>query len=135
MKRAVALALLLAPMATGAQGLNMKTGAWEMSFRTSASSRPSVYKDCVTKADLAQLAAGPDKDDDGDCRYTTPPTLSGNRWSGERVCPDGRKVRSEFVAESPERVKGTIMSSGGKGPSMNAEIAGRWLGASCAGIN
>ncbi len=135
MKYSIALALLLAPFATGAQGLNLKTGAWEMTFKSSALPRPSVYKDCLTKADLAQLAAGPDKDDDGDCKYAKPPTLTGNRWSGERVCPDGRKVRAEFVAETPERVKGSIMSSGGNGPPMNAEVAGRWLGASCAGIN
>jgi hypothetical protein len=135
MKHAVALALLLTPFAIGAQGMNLKVGAWEMTHMGSGLPRPIVEKTCVTKADLAQLASGPDKDDDSDCKYVKPPTASGDRWIGDKQCTDGRKVRAEIVAETPERVKGTITASNPRGgPTMVLETSGRWLGASCAGI-
>lgn len=119
-----------------AQTLNVKPGAWEMSYKSAALPRAASEKECITQADIAQLAAGPDKDDDTDCKLAKPAVVSGNRWSADKTCPDGRKVRAEFVAETPERVKGTVVSSAGKGggATMTIEISGRWLGASCAGI-
>lgn len=123
------------PLVVGAQALDLKTGAWEMTHASPSLPRPMVYKECVTKADLAQLAGGPDKDDDDECKATKPPVVTGNRWTGDKACSGGRKVHAEFVAETPERIKGTIVSSAPKGgPSITVQTAGRWLGASCAGI-
>jgi hypothetical protein len=136
MKQTLAWTLVLLPLAVGAQQLNLKLGAWEMTHKSATLPRPIVEKECLTKADLAQLATGPDKDDETECKYVKPPVVTGNKWSGDKVCGDGRKVHAEVVAETPERVKGTIVAAGpgGGGQSMVVETNGRWLGASCAGI-
>ena len=137
MKRILAYILALAPLAAGAQQLNLKAGAWEMTHKSAAFPRPVVERECVTMADIAQLAGGADKEDDTECRYVKPPVIVGNKWSGDRVCGEGRKVHAEFVTETPERVKGTIVSTGpkGGGQTVSIEVDGRWLGTSCAGIN
>lgn len=129
---AAAWALAL-PLAAAAQSLNVKPGAWEMSTTSTMTSKPMIDRECVTKGDIAQLAAGPDKDDDEDCKYVKPPAVSGNTWSADKQCKNGRKVRAEFTAASPERVKGKIVSTDGKS-AVTIEVSGKWLGASCAGI-
>ncbi|WP_428420270.1 hypothetical protein [Methylibium sp.] len=106
MKVLVACICLLAALGAAAQALDLKVGAWEMTHKSAALPHPVVEKECVTKADLAQLARGPDPDDDDD-----------------------------FTAESPERVRGTIVVNPPKGgKTFNVDIAGRWHGASCSGI-
>lgn len=137
MKRTLSLLVAALPLVAGAQPLSLKLGAWELQHKSTGLPGPMVDKECVTKSDLAQLAAGPDKDDDGDCKYSKPPTVTGNKWTADKVCGDGRKVHAEFVAETPERVKGLIVSTGpkGGGQSVTLETSGRWLGASCAGLN
>lgn len=134
MKLMLACILALAPWVAGAQPLNLKVGAWEMTHKGSVFPKPLVEKTCLTKTDLAQLASGPDKDDDKECKFVKPPSLTANKWAGDKVCSDGRKVHAEVVAESPERVKGTIVSAGG-GKTVSIDTSGRWLGASCAGID
>jgi hypothetical protein len=136
MKRTLACTLVLLPLAVGAQQVNLKVGAWEMTHKSATLPRPIVERECVTKADLAQLATGPDKDDETECKYVKPPVVTGNKWSGDKVCGDGRNVHAEVVAETPERVKGTIVATypRGGGQSMTMETNGRWLGASCTGI-
>lgn len=135
MKRRCLTMLLCCPLLASAQTIAVKTGAWEMTYKGAAFPRPVVEKDCVTKADLEQLARAPD-DEDGDCKFVRPPTITANKWSGEKRCPDGRTVRAEFVAESPERIAGTVTSPAPKGGQVERmEISGRWLGASCAGID
>lgn len=119
-----------------AQGLNLKTGAWEITTRSASIPRPIVEKECINSSDLSRFASGGDKDDDGDCKPVRPPVVSGNRWSTERRCSDGRQVKAEFVAESPERLVGTVVASVPKAAApMTVELSGRWLGASCAGIS
>lgn len=132
------LALLPLPMVlpATAQPLNVKTGAWEMTHKSAVLPRPLVEKECVTKADLAEFSSGPDKEDDDKCAYVKPPAAVGNKWSADKACKDGRKVHAEFVAESPERIRGTVVATV---PQQSAtpiivETSGRWLGASCAGI-
>jgi hypothetical protein len=125
--------ILALPLAAVAQPLNIKPGAWEMTSKSAMLPTPAVEKECVTKSDLAQLAGGPDKDDDEDCKYVKPPLVSGGKWSADKQCKGGRKVHAEFSADSPERVRGTIVSTDGKA-SVTVEVAGKWLGASCAGI-
>lgn len=123
---------LAAATATPAQTFPVKTGTWETTTRSAALPRPVVAKDCVTRADLAQLATGGDRDDDDDCKPVKPATLTGNRWVEERRCADGASTRAEFVAESAERVTGTIVRTGGKaGPPIRVELSSRWLGAAC----
>ena len=129
--------LALLPLTAGAQALNVKTGAWEMTHRSAALPRPLVATECVTKADLAEFSAGPGKDDDDSCSYAKPPSTRGNQWTADKVCKDGRKVRAEFVAESAERIQGTVVATlpaAGGTTTVTVETSGRWLGADCAGI-
>ena len=134
MKRLLACACLLVPLGAGAQKLDLKLGAWEMTHKSASFRKPVVEKACLTKADLAQLASGGEQDDE-DCKFVKPPAVKGKTWSAEKACPGGRKVHAEFTAESPERVKGTVRSSAAKGgQAISVEISGRWLGASCKAI-
>ena len=71
----------LLPLAAAGQPLDLKTGAWEMTHKSTTLPRPMVEKECLTKADMAQLAGGPDKDDDAECKTVKPPTVSGKTWS------------------------------------------------------
>lgn len=132
----VALALgLLAAAVASAQMVAVKTGAWETTTTSRVLPKPLVVKECVAKADLAQLTSGPDKDDDDECKYVKPPTVAGNKWIADRNCNDGRTVHAEFTADTQEKVSGTITSAAPKGgPTIRIDVAARWLGASCAGI-
>jgi len=117
-----------------AQQFDIKTGAWEITTSGGPMPKPLVEKECITKADLAQFSGGPDKDEDDECKYDKPPTLSGKRWSADKSCPGGRKVRAEFTAETPERIKGSITILPGKNqPATTIQIGGRWLTGSCKG--
>jgi hypothetical protein len=134
MNAALTALCLLVPLLAAAQSLDVKLGAWEMTHKSTALPRTMVEKECVTKADVAQLAHGPDKDDD-DCKLVKPPTITGKTWSVDKVCEGYRKVHVEFTAETPERVHGVITVSAVEGSKpMNFEVAGRWTGASCSGI-
>ena len=135
MIRQLMMLALCAPVLLGAQTLQVKTGAWETTSKSPSLPRPLIVKDCVTKADVAQLAGGPDKDDDDECKLVAGPSVVGNKWTADKKCGDGRKVHAEFVAETPEKVVGTIVSTAPKGGSgIRIELSSRWLGASCAGI-
>jgi hypothetical protein len=126
---------LCAPALASGQTLQVKTGAWETTIKSASLPRPVVAKDCVTKADVAQLTSGPDKDDDEECKLVAAPSVVGNKWTADKKCGDGRKVRAEFVAETPEKVVGTIVSTAPKGGSaIRIELSSKWLGASCAGV-
>jgi len=135
MNRIVLVLALGVPMAALAQTLAVKTGAWETTSKSAALPRPLMDKECVMKADLAQLTNGPDKDEDGECKLVAVPTIAGNKWTADKKCSDGRTVHAEFVAESSEKVFGTVVSSAPKGgPTIRVDVSSRWLGASCAGI-
>ena len=132
-KRTTAWLLVLPLVAAAAQTLSIKPGAWEMTMKSAAMRKPVVEKECITKADIAEIAAEADDDDEGDCKVVAPPIVSGNQWSADKLCKNGRKVHAAFSAESPEQVRGTIVSSDSKG-SVTVEVSAKWLGASCAGI-
>jgi Protein of unknown function (DUF3617) len=135
MKRSLMLLLSCASTLLLAQTLAVKQGSWETTNKSTMFPRPMVDKDCITKADLEQLTNGPDKEEDQSCKLVKAPTVSGNRWVADRKCPDGRTVHAEFVAESQEKVTGTIVSNPPKGgPPMRIDVSARWLGASCAGV-
>lgn len=134
MNRRLPLLVLAFACTAHAQQLDVKVGAWEMTTSGGPLPKPVVEKDCMTKADLAQLSAGPDKDEDADCKYDKTPTISGKTWSAEKTCAGGRKMKAEFTAETPERVKGTItITQGGKTSTL--QVSAKWLGASCKGID
>jgi Protein of unknown function (DUF3617) len=134
MRRSIVAALLWVPLVAGAQLSQLKTGTWEMTYKSAALPRPLVDKSCVTKSELAELTRGPDNDDSDGCKDARPPTMTGKTWSGDRTCNDGRKVHAEVTAESPERVTGLITSTAPKagGQPISVEISGRWLSANCA---
>jgi hypothetical protein len=135
MRAALIVLCFLTPLLAAAQPLDLKVGAWEMTHKSSALPRPMVDKECLTKADLAEFARGPDKDDDDSCKLVKPPVVNGKTWSADQVCEGDRRVHAEFTVETPERVRGFIAVSAAKGgKAMNFEVAGRWIGASCAGI-
>ena len=126
--------LLCCPIAVSAQTIAVKVGAWEMTTKGTGFPRPIVEKECLTKADIEQVAKGKD-DDDEECKFVKAPVMTASKWSAEKKCPDGRTVKMEFVAESPEKIVGTVVSNAPKGgQDMRIDVAGRWLGASCAGI-
>ena len=125
--------VLVAPPAP-AQALPLKTGTWEMTHKSAMMPRPMVEKECVTQADLAQLAGRPGDDDDGACRYVRPPVVAGKTWSADKLCANGLTTHAEFTAESPERVRGTVVSTPKGVQPMTIDIAGRWLAAGCAGV-
>jgi Protein of unknown function (DUF3617) len=132
MKCFVFLLVALGTCTAQAQSLDLKTGAWEITTSGGPMRRPLVEGECVTKADLAQFSTGPDKDDDAECKYDRPPTVSAKTWSAEKSCPGGRKMRVEFTAEGPERVKGSVtILPGNNSSTMTVQISGRWLAASC----
>jgi hypothetical protein len=120
-------------LAAAAQPLNIKPGAWEITTKSTALPKPVVEKECITKADIAELAAEADADDEEDCKYVKPPLVTGNKWSADKQCKNGRKVRAELGAESPEQVKGTIVSTDSKA-AVTVDVSAKWLGASCTGI-
>jgi hypothetical protein len=126
--------LMLMPALAHAQTLAVKTGVWETTTKSAMLPKPLVAKDCVTKADLQELANGGDRDEDDSCKLVKAPTVTGNKWTADRRCADGRTVHAEFVADSSEKVTGTIVSSGGKTGQFRVELSSRWLGASCAGV-
>jgi len=127
--------LALLPVLAHAQTLAVKTGAWETTTKSPMLPRPAVEKDCVTKADLEELAKGGDQDEDESCKLVKPPTVSGKKWAADRKCADGRTVHAEFIAESAERVIGTIVTSAPKGGApVRIELSSRWISASCAGL-
>ena len=135
MRAALIVMCVLTPLAAPAQPLDLKVGAWEMTHKSSGMPRPMVEKECLTKADLAEFARGPDKDDDDSCKLVKPPVVNGKTWSADQVCDGDRRVHAEFTVETPERVRGLIAVSAAKGSkAMNFEVAGRWVGASCSGI-
>jgi Protein of unknown function (DUF3617) len=134
MRAALIVLSILTPLAA-AQPLDLKVGAWEMTHKSSALPRPMVEKECLTKADLAELARGPDKDDDDSCKLVKPAVVNGKTWSADQVCEGDRRVHAEFTVETPERVRGFIAVSAAKGSkAMNLEVSGRWIGANCSGI-
>jgi hypothetical protein len=149
------------PHAVSAQALAVKTGGWEMTYKTQSDMpgmppevekmapaqrtkteaalreawkpRTATAKTCLTKTDLAEMAKG--QDDSGDCKYSNV-KVTGTRWEADMACGNGRTGRTVLNASSSDRVSGTVImripTSKGDGKS-TMEISGRWASASCKG--
>lgn len=158
----VAAGTFLPPVA-GAEALNAKPGAWEMTVKatmegitippeTLAKMPPeqragaekmmgdkagkvntSVIKTCVRKEDLDQDQFI--KNNDPDCTVATT-TRTPTRLAATRSCkgPPPSKGKVSFEARSPESVVGTIDQQRTDGGRLHVDIAGKWLSASCEGI-
>jgi len=151
------------PPTVWAQAIAAKTGGWEMTYKTQTdmpglppelesmpaaqrakmeaalreSWKPRTHnaKTCLTKADLAEMAKGPD--DSGDCKYSNV-KVSSTRWEADMACGGGRTGRAVLNAPSSDRVTGTVImripTSKGDGKS-TMELSGRWASASCKGYD
>ena len=97
--------------------------------------RTRVHKTCLTKADLQEMAKGPDSDDE--CKYNKL-RKSANGWEADMKCSDGRTGHAVFEATSAERYSGHIVQQlpAGKGRgTLNVDISARWASASCKGYD
>jgi hypothetical protein len=137
--------LLAASLAWAAEGLNVRTGLWQMTYRTQvataqgnkASAGPKSWteKVCVTAKDLKEGAfRTDDKDEENKCTYKMT-AQTARLQEGTSVCNGGQgRGQMRIEALSPEKVQGT-MSGSGPGFSMNIQMSGQWLSASCAGAD
>ena len=151
------LALAVAS-AAHAQTFNAKPGAWEMTTsmsgamippdvlakmpperramiekRMAESQTPQVRKSCIRKEDLAQDRFM--QSTDANCTVKTvsrtPTKLTmATTCTGERASTG----TMTFEAKSPESVVGSIDQERTNGGKFHIGIAGKWLGASCDGI-
>ncbi len=158
---AAALGALVTNAAPAADALQLKLGGWNTTFKTQSSMpglppgfenmpadkrakmeaalqkawqpRTHQAKTCLTKADLAQMAKGPDGD--GKCKYSKVKSSPGH-YEAEMVCEAGRSGHVLFEAPTPDKVVGKIVmhmpTSKGEGTT-TIDIAGQWASASCKG--
>ena len=157
-----AAAVLFASSIAGAEPLNAKPGAWEMTVTTSGTgnvippealakmsperratvekmmaerggkANTSLHKSCVKKEDLDRDSFA-ESDDSGCTRKTLSRTAS--KIVVAMSCPGTppREGTFTFEAKTPESVIGTIDQQTGSG-KFHVDVAGKWLSASCAGI-
>jgi hypothetical protein len=155
---------LVAPTLAGATTFNAKPGAWEatttsvmsgsmvpademaklppeqrarieaMMAAQSGQARTAVHKSCITQADLDQNRLLK-SDDEQHCK-TRVVSSSPSKLVMDRECPPPHANTAHVVIESPspERYVGHIDVTIAEGGKVHVDIKGRWLGASCAGI-
>ncbi|MGI9025207.1 MAG: DUF3617 domain-containing protein [Burkholderiaceae bacterium] len=160
---ACAAATLFAAAAAGAEPLNAKPGAWEMTVTTSGTGNvippealakmpperramvekmmaerggkpnTSVHKSCVKKEDLERDRFAEGNDDSACTRKTVSRTAT--KVVVAMSCSGTPPRRGTFIfeAKNPETVVGTIDQETGNG-KFHVDVNGKWLGASCEGI-
>jgi Protein of unknown function (DUF3617) len=97
--------------------------------------RTTVHKNCVTQKDLDEHRMTK-PDDDASCTQKIV-TMTATKMVMERTCaaPKASKMTMTQEAKTPESVVMTMdMQQGGPGGKIHMEMTGRWLGASCTGI-
>jgi hypothetical protein len=153
----------LVSAALAGDGLKVKTGLWEVTYTTQvkgsmipaaslaqmpperraqveaamkkrAAQGPhsATHRNCVTAKDLEQGAFNSDPSEH--CTNTVVKQTA-NHQEVTVVCKDGdetRRGRMVIDAPSADRMTGTVDMATDEG-SMNMQLAGKWLGASCAG--
>lgn len=163
--RCAALLAVFVPMYAVAGSLNAKTGAWEMTTTTlttgmvapaealakmppeqrarieqsmqARAGKPTTHvdKSCVTQEDLDQDSIIKSDDEEGCARKIL--SKSANKVVVERTCAAPHASTSTLAVDSrPESIVASMdVVQGGTGGKTHVDIAGRWLGASCAGID
>jgi Protein of unknown function (DUF3617) len=91
-------------------------------------------KSCLTKEDLLRGSVRTDQDEDHkDCSYRVVTQTATHMETHFQCTGEGaREGEMKFEAVSPEQIKGAIQVSTPNG-KVTVQLAGRWLGASCAG--
>lgn len=162
--RCAAALVALAILPASAETLNVKTGAWEMTTTTlitgmpaspdalaqmppeqrakveaalaARAGKPSVHvsKSCVTREDLEQ--DNMIKSDDPACRKEVL-SRSAAKLVVTETCSAPHASTSNVIieAKTPENVVANMdMTQTGASGKIHVDVDGRWLGASCAGI-
>ena len=155
------VALLCACSIAHAQSLNAKPGAWEMTMtmksvgnvvppevvakmppekraeveRMMASkeggSRTVTQKSCVKKEDLDSGKFV--NRDRGDCKVQMISRTT-TKIVAKTVCSGNSEANLTFEAKDPEHVVGVIDQQREGGGKFHIDMVGKWLGASCEGI-
>jgi Protein of unknown function (DUF3617) len=118
-----------------AVSLNLKLGAWEMTSVTQHSGKAvtDVDKSCITQEDLDDNDIL-DSDDD-DCEVEVVSQTS-TKVELKQTCaePQVSSSRIRIEAKTPERLVVSMDREQGD-TKAHIEVNGRWLGASCKGID
>jgi len=147
-----------------AETLNAKPGAWEMSVTTLTTGNPipadvlakmppderaqvetamkarsgkpdtQVFKSCVTQKDLDQNSMIKSEGDSKCSKKIV--SQSATKIVIDQVCPAplASTGKATIEARTPERIVSVIDTAQGTGGKIHVDIKGRWLGASCEGI-
>lgn len=101
---------------------------------SSGAPRRITEKSCITQADLDQDRLM--KSDAEQHCTTTVVSRSPTRLVLDRQCPQPHPSTAHvaFEAPSPERFTGSVDVTLAEGGKVHLDIQGRWLGASCAGL-
>lgn len=105
-----------------------------MKQRAAGGSRTTSSKTCITKEDLLRGSINADKDEDQkNCQYRVV-TQTATRMETHFHCAGegARDGEMKMEAVSPEQLKGAIQVATSEG-KVTVQMAGRWLGSSCAG--
>ena len=151
-------------LSTHAETLNAKPGTWEMSVTTLTTGNPipadvlakmppeeraqveaamkarsgkpdtQVFKSCVTQKDLDQNSMIKSEGDSKCSKKVA--TQSATKIVIDQVCPAplASTGKATIEARTPERIVSVIDTAQGTGGKIHVDIKGRWLGASCEGI-
>ena len=137
--------VLVGSLAWAAEGLNVRTGLWQMTYLTKISvaqgnkpnAGPESYteKTCVTAKDLQEGAFRADTSDtENKCIYKMT-AQTATLQQGSSSCNGGKNTgQIRIEALSREKVRGS-MSMAGPGFSSDIQVSGQWLSASCAGAD
>ncbi|MBH0203452.1 MAG: DUF3617 domain-containing protein [Nitrospira sp.] len=107
----------------------------------SRAGKPQTHstRECLTKEDLDQkrlIKEEEESDEEGAPCTTKVLTKSSSRLVLDRTCPPPHPVTAHFTfeAKTPESITGTVDYTRPGSGKVHADIKGRWIGASCEGI-
>lgn len=130
----LALALAATGMALAAAPvLGMKPGAWEVAVTMDMGGKPhkDVVKVCYTAQEIQKnnVFGGMDE---GCTQRIVAATSTLQKISLQ--CEEGRSGSASFSLAAPTQFKAVVDTQGGGQAKSHIEQSGRWIGASCAGI-
>jgi hypothetical protein len=159
----VAAGCLAMTILSAAQGLNAKTGLWEVISSTQSSPRsqmdmssltpdqrkrmeaamnrpdlstPKTSRECMTKARIDKMMFLDDKMSQSCTRTSISDTPSLQEFKVECAGYANMSGTMRFQAMDPENVTGTIKMStaGGGGQTMNTTFKAKWISANCGDV-